>query len=74
MTHCTCPTYCPKKCNRNQEDRKSPNYYTVRSDKSVRFQTSIVNDLFNIFPKFKKYVKAADDTFSYLVCFLKSVN
>ena len=45
--------------------------YTVRSDKCARFKTLIVNDLFNIFPKFQKYVKAADDT--YLVCFLKPV-
>ena len=39
------------------------NHYTVCSDKSARFLTSIVIDWFNIFPKFQKYVKAADNTF-----------
>ena len=46
---------------------------TVRSDKHARFETSIVNDWFNIF-FIKQYVKAADDTFSYLICFLNFVN
>ena len=44
------------------------------SDKRARFKTSIVNNWFIIFTKFQKYVKAADETFSYLVCFLKYVD
>ena len=45
----------------------------MRSDKCAPFETSIVNDWFNIFTKFQKYVKAAYETFlnfhfSSLVC------